>query len=64
MEAFRKRDLAVELQPVDDLVDHLGLGAHREACQIEFGAGKPEVGFAPLPVPSRISPANSEGLLS
>ena len=64
MEEFRKRDLAVELQPVDDLVNHLALGAHREACQIELGAGKPEVGFAPLPVPSRISPANSEGLLS
>jgi hypothetical protein len=40
MEAFRKRDLAVELQPVDDLVNHRALGAHREPNQIELGAGK------------------------
>jgi hypothetical protein len=39
-------------------------GAHREPDETELGAGKPEVGFAPLPMPSRISPANSEGLLS
>jgi hypothetical protein len=32
--------LAVKLQPGDDLVDHLALGARREACQIEFGTGK------------------------
>jgi len=56
--------LAVKLQPVDDLVNHLALGAHREANQIELGAGKPEVGFVLLAIPSRISPANSEGLLS
>jgi len=30
--------LAVKLQPVDDLVDHLALGAHGKADQIEFGA--------------------------
>ena len=30
--------LAVKLQPVDDLVDHLALGAHREPDQVEFGA--------------------------
>src|SRR5918999_4680452 len=34
---FRKR-LAVKLQPIDDLVDHLALGAHREADEIELGA--------------------------
>src|SRR3979411_1022301 len=30
--------LAVKLQPVDDLVDRLALGAHGEAHQIELGA--------------------------
>ena len=30
--------LAVKLQPVDDLVDHLALGAHGEPNQIELGA--------------------------
>jgi hypothetical protein len=29
--------LAVKLQPVDDLVDHLALGAHRQLDQIELG---------------------------
>jgi hypothetical protein len=28
---YRPHGLAVKLQPVDDLVDHLALGAHREA---------------------------------
>ena len=40
--AFRKRParkpLAVKLQPVDDLVDHLALGAHRKPNQIKLGA--------------------------
>jgi hypothetical protein len=36
----------VKLQPVDDLVDHLALGAHREPDETELGAGKLEVGFA------------------
>src|ERR1700730_9246817 len=30
--------LAVKLQPVDDLVDHLALGAHRKTNQIKLGA--------------------------
>ena len=30
--------LAVKLQPVDDLVGHLALGAHREPDKIEPGA--------------------------
>ena len=30
--------LAMELQTVDDLVDHLALGAHRDADEIEIGA--------------------------
>src|SRR5207249_2468612 len=30
--------LAVKLQPVDDLVDHLALGAHREPDQVELSA--------------------------
>jgi hypothetical protein len=30
--------LAVKLQTIDDLVDHLALGAHREPDQIEIGA--------------------------
>jgi hypothetical protein len=34
----------VKLQPVEDLVNHLALGAHREPDEIELGAGKPEVG--------------------
>jgi hypothetical protein len=46
---FRKRDLAVELQPVDDLVGRLVLGAHREPDQIMRGARGPEVSFAPCP---------------
>src|ERR1700761_1763024 len=29
--------LAVKLQPVDDLVDHLALGSHGDADQIEVG---------------------------
>jgi hypothetical protein len=29
----------VKLQTVDDLVDHLALGAHGETDQIEIGAG-------------------------
>src|SRR6202012_584187 len=31
--------LAVKLQPVDDLVDHLAFGTHGDADQIEVGAG-------------------------
>ena len=30
--------LAVKFQPVDDLVDHLALGAHRQPDQVEFAA--------------------------
>src|SRR6266446_9565627 len=33
--AFPDHALAVKLQPVDDLVDHLAFGAHGEAYQIE-----------------------------
>jgi hypothetical protein len=32
------RALAVKFQPVDDLVDHLALGAHGYSDQIELGA--------------------------
>jgi hypothetical protein len=30
----------VKLEPVDDLVDRLALGAHREPHQIKLGAAK------------------------
>jgi hypothetical protein len=45
--------LAVKLQPVDDLVDHLALGAHRKPNQVELGADhRPRrlaVGGGPMP---------------
>ena len=34
----KPKPLAVKLQPVDDLVDHLTLGAHRKTHKIELGA--------------------------
>src|SRR6266403_1145983 len=39
LSTFPDHALAVKLQAVDDLVDHLALGAHGEADQIEIGAG-------------------------
>ena len=39
--------LGVKLQPIDDLVDHLALGPHGKAHQIEIGADR---GFHHLPV--------------
>ena len=39
--------LGVKLQPIDDLVDHLALGAHGEPNQIEVGA---DHGLHHLPV--------------
>ena len=45
--------LAVKLQPVDDLVGHLALGAHRQLDQIELGGDhRPRrlaVGDGPMP---------------